>query len=127
MAFDMIIKNGIIVTASEVYPRDLEIGIKNGKINCIGIDLQSAEHTKIIDAEGAYITPGGVDSHVHLAQANAPTGDGFETGTRSSIAGGTTPIIAFATQDRKDESLFQILQLTTTSPEARATVIMAFT
>ncbi|KXL45993.1 MAG: hypothetical protein FE78DRAFT_107206 [Acidomyces sp. 'richmondensis'] len=81
MAFDMIIKNGIIVTASEVYPRDLEIGIKNGKINCIGIDLQSAEHTKIIDAEGAYITPGGVDSHVHLAQANAPTGDGFETGT----------------------------------------------
>lgn len=106
----MIIKDGIIVTASEVYPRGLEIGIKDGKINCIGINLLSMEHTEIINAEGAFITPGGIDSHVHLAQANAPTGDGFETGTRSSIAGGTTTIIAFATQDRTDESLFPALR-----------------
>jgi dihydropyrimidinase len=47
---------------------------------------------------------------VHLAQANAPTGDDFETGTRSAIAGGTTTILAFATQTRKDTSLHPVLE-----------------
>ena len=41
--------------------------------------------------------PGGIDSHVHLAQ-NAFGGpkmaDGFETGTRSAIAGGNTTVLA---------------------------------
>jgi dihydropyrimidinase len=63
-----------------------------------------------VDAEGAYVTPGGVDSHVHLAQKNAPTGDGWETGSRSAIAGGTTTIIAFATQYKDDLSLHPVLE-----------------
>ena len=72
----------------------IEIGVKNGKIACLGTDLPSSSNTETIDAEGAYITPGGVDSHVHLAQKNSPTGDGWETGSRSAIAGGTTTIIS---------------------------------
>lgn len=88
------------VTASEVLSEGLEIGIKNGKISCIGTSLPISAATKVIDAEGAYITPGGVDSHVHLAQKNSPTGDNWETGTRSAIAGGTTTVIAFASQER---------------------------
>ncbi|KAK5130084.1 hypothetical protein LTR08_002472 [Meristemomyces frigidus] len=110
MEFDLIVKNGVIVTASEVLPEGLEIGVKDGKITCIGTGLPSTHNTKIIDAEGAYITPGGVDSHVHLAQANSPTGDGWETGSRSAIAGGTTTIIAFASQEREDTSLYPVLK-----------------
>ncbi|KAF4775784.1 dihydropyrimidinase [Colletotrichum scovillei] len=53
--------------------------------------------------------PGGVDSHVHLDQDNSPTGDNFETGTRSAIAGGTTSIIAFATQERTHQSLHPVV------------------
>ena len=63
------------MTASEVLPPGLEIGIRNGKIICIGSELPSSANTHVIDAEGAYVTPGGVDSHVHLSQGNAPTGD----------------------------------------------------
>lgn len=98
------------VTASEVLPKGLEIGIQDGTIVCIGKNLPTSSKTQIIDCEGAYITPGGVDSHVHLAQKNAPTGDGWETGSRSAIAGGTTTIIAFASQQREDESLYPVLQ-----------------
>ncbi|KAF5009061.1 hypothetical protein F66182_15594, partial [Fusarium sp. NRRL 66182] len=58
---------------------------------------------------GAYITPGGVDSHVHLAQRNAPTGDTWETGTRSAVAGGTTTVLAFASQTKEMASLFPAL------------------
>jgi dihydropyrimidinase len=76
----------------------------------IGYDLTESPETEIIDAEGAYITPGGVDSHVHLAQRNAPTGDNWETGTRSAVAGGTTTVLAFASQTKEMESLFPVLK-----------------
>ncbi|KAK5110549.1 hypothetical protein LTR62_005741 [Meristemomyces frigidus] len=109
MDFDLVVRNGIIVTASEILQPGLDIGIQAGKIICIGAGLPATANTEVLDAEGAYITPGGVDSHVHLAQANAPTGDGWETGTRSAVAGGTTTIIAFASQEKTDESLFPVL------------------
>lgn len=98
------------MTASEVLSEGLQIGIKDETIVCIGKNLPASQQTKIIDCEGAYVTPGGVDSHVHLAQKNAPTGDGFETGSRSAIAGGTTTIIAFASQQRDDDSLYPVLE-----------------
>lgn len=63
-----------------------------------------------IDACGAYVTPGGVDSHVHLHQDNAPTGDTFETGTRSAITGGTTTILAFASQKKTDETITPVVE-----------------
>ncbi|KAK5175807.1 uncharacterized protein LTR77_000947 [Saxophila tyrrhenica] len=110
MEFDLIVRNGIIVTASEILQPGLDIGITDGKIACIGVSLPASAKTHIIDAEGAYVTPGGVDSHVHLAQRNAPTGDGWETGSRSAIAGGTTTIIAFASQQKSDISLYPVLE-----------------
>ncbi|KZT21895.1 Metallo-dependent hydrolase [Neolentinus lepideus HHB14362 ss-1] len=39
-----------------------------------------------------------------------PSGDTFETGTRSAIAGGTTTILAFAQQQKTDMSLFPIVE-----------------
>ena len=88
----------------------IEIGIKYGRINALGYYLPHDHDTRIIDAEGGYVTPGGIDSHVHLAQGNSPTGDGWETGSRSAIAGGTTTIIAFASQAREQTSLFPVLK-----------------
>ena len=82
--------------------------MKDGKIRCLGTDLPRSPSTTIIDAAGAFITPGGVDSHVHLEQWNTPEGDTWETGTRSAICGGTTTIIAFISQARKDESLLPL-------------------
>lgn len=47
---------------------------------------------------------------MHLAQENSPTGDGWETGSRSAVAGGTTTIIAFASQEKSDTSLYPVLE-----------------
>jgi dihydropyrimidinase len=126
MEFDLIVRNGTIVwlasndastlsnlsqvTSAEVLQPGLDIGVKDGKIVCIGATLPSTANTQIIDAEGAFVTPGGVDSHVHLAQNNSPTGDGWETGSRSAIAGGTTTVIAFASQYKSDTSLYPVLE-----------------
>ena len=97
--------NSSQVTASEVLPHGIEIGVKDGKISCVGTSIPRGYHTKIIDAKGGYITPGGVDSHVHFAQDNSPTGDNFLTGSRSAIAGGTTTVLAFASQLKTESSV----------------------
>lgn len=93
------------VTASDVLSPGIEIGISNGKISCLGTSLPRDAKTEIIDAKGAYITPGGVDSHVHFEQDNSPTGDNWLTGSRSAIAGGTTTVLAFACQLKTEESV----------------------
>lgn len=46
------------MTATEVLSLGLDIGIKDGKIKCIGQGLEAGPETNVVDAEGAYITPG---------------------------------------------------------------------
>jgi dihydropyrimidinase len=99
MTFDLIITNGTVVTASDTYVAD--IAVRGGKIVAIGTDLGSA--TRVIDATGKLVMPGGIDSHVHLEQPGAPgiiMGDTFETGTRSAVWGGNTTVMPFCLQQR---------------------------
>lgn len=111
-SFDLVIHNGRIVTPSSTLSPAVWIGCRAGKIATLSTGpLPPCD--RFIDAEGAWITPGGVDSHVHLSQLHHPagtdTGDSFLSGTRSAIAGGTTTILAFANQQRHDESLFPVV------------------
>ncbi|MGV1836119.1 dihydropyrimidinase [Rhizobium rhizogenes] len=105
--FDLIIQNGTVATASDVFNAD--IGIRNGKIVQIGESLSGAE--RIIDASGKYVLPGGIDSHVHISQ---PSGDGivmaddFASGTLSAVFGGNTTLMPFCLQ-QKDMSLREAL------------------
>ncbi|WP_176086486.1 dihydropyrimidinase [Martelella sp. HB161492] len=98
--FDLLIRGGTCVTAADTFVAD--IAVKGGTIIATGANLGSADRE--IDASGLLVMPGGIDSHVHLAQPSDPGGpqmaDGFETGTRSAIAGGTTTVIPFALQPR---------------------------
>lgn len=55
-------------------------------------------------------TSRGVDSHVHIEQDNSPTGDTWETGSRSALAGGNTTVIAFASQKRNEDSIYPALE-----------------
>ena len=98
--FDLVIRGGTCVTASDTFLAD--VAIRDGRIVATGENLGSA--AKVIDASGLLVMPGGIDSHVHLAQESSPgapkMADGFETGTRSAIAGGTTTVLSFAVQPR---------------------------
>ncbi|KAG2742161.1 hypothetical protein P692DRAFT_201653144, partial [Suillus brevipes Sb2] len=65
-----------------------------------------------IDAEGAFVFPRGVDAHVHLSQVDPETsvGDTFDSATRSALTGGTTTVIMFASQMKKDESIIAVIE-----------------
>jgi dihydropyrimidinase len=98
MTFDTIIRGGTIATASDTFEAD--IGIKDGRITTLAQNLKNAP--EIIDAKGKYVLPGGIDSHVHIAQPSGPgivMADGFESCTRSAAMGGNTTIMPFCLQE----------------------------
>lgn len=96
--FDTIIRGGRISTASDTFHCD--IGIRHGRIAALGEDLGEAE--RVIDAQGKWVLPGGIDSHVHISQ---PSGEGirmaddFESATRSAALGGNTTVLPFCLQE----------------------------
>jgi dihydropyrimidinase len=99
MTFDVAIRNGTIVSATDSYRAD--IGIQAGKIAQIGGSIAPARNE--IDATGKLVIPGGIDVHVHMAPLfGAFKADDFESGTRAAAAGGVTTVIDFAWQGTGD-------------------------
>lgn len=96
---DLLIKNGCIVTDSEMFQAD--VGIKDGKIAQIGTDIAPDSGTETVDAAGKLVLPGAVDVHTHLAMplAGAITSDDYYAGTRAAACGGTTTVFDFVLQD----------------------------
>src|ERR1039458_5750060 len=99
MAFDTIIVNGTVVTATDAYAAD--VAIEGDKIIAIGKALPR-DAKKIIDAAGKYVFPGGIDAHTHLDMpfGGSTSADDFLTGTTAAAFGGTTTIVDFAIQPR---------------------------
>jgi dihydropyrimidinase len=98
MSLDTIITNGRVATATDTYVSD--VAISNGKITALGQNLPRDNATTIIDAQGKYVLPGGIDVHTHLDMpfGGTKSADDFETGTRAAAFGGTTTLIDFAIQ-----------------------------
>ncbi|MCM3711416.1 allantoinase [Sporosarcina luteola] len=85
--YDLIIKNGTIVTAESVIQGD--IAVKDGKIQEVGQALQGTA-VRVIDAEGQHVLPGLIDTHVHFNEPGRTEWEGLATGSRSLAAGGAT-------------------------------------
>ncbi|HPI45716.1 MAG TPA: amidohydrolase family protein, partial [Tenuifilaceae bacterium] len=103
----ILIKNGTVVTSTQTVKAD--IFIKDGKIVQIGQEI-SVDAERVIDADGKFVIPGGVDPHVHL-YLPTPAGyssDDFESGSISALHGGTTTLIDFVTP-AKGESIYDAL------------------
>ncbi len=98
MAFDTIIVNGTVVTATDTQAAD--VAISGGKIVAIGQHIPQVNAGKIIDATGKYVFPGGIDAHTHLDMpfGGSTSADDFESGTTAAAFGGTTTIVDFAIQ-----------------------------
>lgn len=97
--FDLIIRNARCATASDIFTSD--IGINDGVITALGKNLTGSN--KEIDANGAWVTPGGIDGHCHFAEPSkngVKMADDFISGPRSAACGGTTTVIPFAVQQR---------------------------
>jgi dihydropyrimidinase len=98
-AFDLVVRGGEVITADGRGRFD--IGIRGGRVAALGEDLAGAGRT--IDAAGLWVLPGGVDSHVHIAQpsgAGITMADDFASATAAAACGGNTTVMPFALQER---------------------------
>ncbi len=120
-----LIKNGRIITAEEDHTAD--IFIENENISLIEKDL-TIEADTIIDANGKFVIPGGIDVHTHLDmpyRGITTSSDDFETGTIAAAFGGTTTIIDFANQT-KGKSLREGLETWMKKAEGKAVIDYSF-
>ena len=87
-----VIKGGTVVTADRTFIAD--VLIEDETIKEIGPNLSGDEY---VDAEGAYVMPGGIDPHTHLEMPFMGTtaAETFESGTWAAAAGGTTMLVDF--------------------------------
>ena len=87
-----LIKNGIIGKAEGSFRGDVLVeGEKIIEVN----EFIECKEAALIDAEGSYVIPGGVDPHTHvtLSAKGISVSDGFEAATKAAIWGGTTTIV----------------------------------
>jgi dihydropyrimidinase len=85
------------------------VAVKDGVITALGRDL--GEATRVIDAQGLLVLPGGVDAHCHIEQESSShimTADDFYSASVSAAFGGTTTILPFAAQ-HKGQSLREVV------------------
>lgn len=94
---NLLIKNGTVITEAGAFK--LDILIEGEKIIKIEKDI-TTQCENIINADGKYVLPGGIDPHTHMELPVMGTFacDTFATGTLAALYGGTTTIIDFATQ-----------------------------
>ncbi|MGH7834504.1 MAG: N-acyl-D-amino-acid deacylase family protein [Candidatus Binatia bacterium] len=64
MAFDLVIRNGVVIDGTGSARFDADVGIDGERIAAIGKNLERG--AREIDARGNVVAPGFVDSHTHM-------------------------------------------------------------
>jgi dihydropyrimidinase len=96
--YDLLVKNGLVANEYTVLP--LDVAVQGEKVVALAshgaLDAIGAQH--VIDAQGKYVLPGGIDPHVHydLSISAAMTAQSPVAGSRAGLYGGTTTYIDFS-------------------------------
>lgn len=103
-----LLKGGSVVSENDV--KSMDVLIEGESIINVDKNIEDTQ-AKVIDVSGKLLFPGFIDAHTHfdLHVAGTATADGFASGTKAALGGGTTVIIDFATQ-YKGESLHQAIE-----------------
>ena len=90
---DYVIKNGTVCLEGEHFRAD--VTVREGKIQALGQAVHDG-HETVIDADGLYVCPGGIDAHTHMDLQQSPqyrACDDFYSGGVAAACGGTTTIL----------------------------------
>jgi dihydropyrimidinase len=103
MNFDLFIKNGTVVGPQWV--KEVDIGIEDGIISYLGNSLKKFDSSRVIDATGKIVSPGGIDPHTHFETnfMGAQVPETWETGSIAAAFGGTTSVLDFAGLEKEEK------------------------
>lgn len=100
--YDVLLKNGLVVTEEEIKRADL--AISGEKIAALEEEIDESGAEKVRDVEGKYILPGIIDSHTHPVYL-----DGLGGLSRSAAHGGVTTVIHYA-YAKPDTTLIEAIE-----------------
>jgi allantoinase len=86
-SFDILIRNGTVVTEAGVGIAD--IAVDDGAIVAVEPELGGKAREEI-NATGMHVFPGVIDAHVHFNEPGRTAWEGWASGTRALAAGGCT-------------------------------------
>jgi allantoinase len=89
--FDRAIKGNHILTPGGI--QKAVVLIKNGLIEDVVPELPEPAQGEVTDIANSLLMPGITDPHVHINEPGRTDWEGFETATRSAVAGGITMLV----------------------------------
>lgn len=99
---DLKIINGKLIDAQKEEMLPLQLGIKDGKIACIGKDLPEAG--RVIDAKGCLVSPGFIDIHMHEEDFSVTNRQEWDISECMLRMGVTTAVIGNCGSNRQHPS-----------------------
>ena len=117
---ELLIRRGRIVNAEGV--RDADVRVVGSQISEVGARLEPRDGTRIIEAAGRLVMPGGIDPHTHLHPGFV---DDMTSGSMAALAGGVTTVGTFANATQKESLTDAIARMAArVNAEAIADVIL---
>ena len=117
---DTIVRGGRVVTSSQVL--EAAVAIKGEKIAAVGPEHLLPQADRYIDAEGKFVLPGLIDSHVHLDGH-----DDYAMGALAAAHAGLTTLVPFGNHALEGgETLVQAVRRIQEEVEAAALVDFGF-
>jgi dihydropyrimidinase len=97
---EILIRGGRVVNHDGSVMSDVRI--RGDRIVEIGPGLAAGERTRVFEAEGHLVIPGGIDPHAHLQGSFV---DDLTSGTAAAVAGGITVVGTFAYADEGENAI----------------------
>jgi len=83
--YDLVIKGGRVLDASQRIDRLMDVGVKDGKIAALETSIPASDAGEIFDAKDRLVTPGLVDIHAHPRPG--------ELSPQQVLSGGVTTVV----------------------------------
>lgn len=90
----VLIKNGRLIDPSTGRNANLDVFIRDGRVNQVAPIIEGIETDMVINASGKFVMPGFIDMHVHLREPGFEYKETIKTGALAAARGGFTTICA---------------------------------
>ena len=91
-SFDLVVKGGVVLNPASGSSDEADVGVADGRIAAVGPGLSAEGAGRVINAAGAYVTPGLIDFHIHSYWGVNPFG--FDADPLCLSTGVTTAVDA---------------------------------
>lgn len=87
---DLVIRGGQLVSPDRIVAAS--VAVDDGKVVAIGHDDLMPVGREEVRADGLYLLPGAIDSHVHFRDPGYPHKENWRTGSAAAACGGVTTV-----------------------------------